>query len=111
MAADSANAFTYADLEMSRVDAHLNGEQELFVLLPARHAEALVSLIETVRQLQATRSLFARLGLGLRGLYATAKALVFHRRLFELSRVLVCHSANATWRASENGQVLFRFAR
>ena len=104
-----AGALTYADLEMSRVDAELNEQRELLILLPPRRARALISLIESTRDLQRRSSFFARLGPMARGLFATARALIFHYRLLELVRVLVYRSRSATWHASTDGNVLFRF--
>jgi hypothetical protein len=109
MAANHAPALTYADLEMSRVDAHLKSGRELLVVLPSHHAKVLVSLIENTRQLQRGASFSARIGPMWRGLYATFRALLFHRRLLELARVFVDFAQTASWQTVEGGQVLFRF--
>src|SRR5712692_7209827 len=95
-----AAALTYADLEMSRVDAELNAQHEVLILLPTRRAHALISLIESIRDLQRGSSFLARVGLMLRGLFATARALIFHYRLMELVRVLVYCARDATWHAA-----------
>ena len=109
MAADKAAALKYADLEMSRVDARLKDQRELLILLPPQRARVLVALIESTRDVQRGSSFFARLGPMCRGLYAVFRALIFHRRLAELVRVLVYYSSKATWHAVEDGQILFRF--
>lgn len=106
-----AGALTYADLEMSRVDAQLNEKRELLILLPPRRARALIALIESTRDLQRGSSLPARLGPMVRGLFATARALLFHYRLLELVRVVVDRSQSATWHANADGNVLFRFTQ
>jgi|SRR6266508_1305945 len=106
-----AAALTYADLEMSRVDAQLNEQHEVLILLPPRRARALISLIESTRDLQCGSSFLARVGPMFRGLFATARALLFHHRLMELVRALVYCARNATWQTSTDGNVLFRFTR
>lgn len=111
MAASMTGALTYADLQMSQIDARLNEQREVLILLPPRRARALIALIESTRDLQRGSSFVARLGPMIRGLYATARALIFHYRLLELVRLLVYRSRSATWHASADGNILFRFTQ
>jgi hypothetical protein len=106
-----ATAFTYSDLEMSRVDAELQRNRELLVVLSPDQARILIGLIEASRGLAQRLPLLARLRLLLSGLCATFRATLFHARLLDLSRVLVYFSASATWSIRSDGQFEFRFAR
>jgi hypothetical protein len=111
MAANMAAALKYEDLRMSQVDARLDEQRELLILLPPRHARVLVSLIESTRDVQRGASFLARLSPMCRSLYSIGRALVFHYRLLDLVRVLVYCSKSATWNATPDGDVLFRFTR
>jgi len=111
MAANMATALDYSQLEMSQVDAQLQRDGELLVVLSLERAAILISLIEASRGLPRRPPLLERLRLMFSGLWATVRAAVFHGRLMDLSRVLVYSSAKATWRTRDDGQIEFRFSR
>jgi hypothetical protein len=106
-----ANALSYSELEMSRVDAQLQRDGELRIVLSPKQAAILAALIESTRGLTRGPPILQRLRFMLSGLWATLRAVIFHGRLMDLSRVLVYCSATATWRSTDNGQVEFRFTR
>jgi len=108
-----ATMLTYPDLEMSKVDAQLKRDGELFVVLSPARAGLLIALVEASRGLtqRPKPPVPARLRLMFGGLWATLRAGLFHGRLMDLSRILVYFSASATWRAREDGQVEFKFSR
>jgi hypothetical protein len=104
-------SLTYSDLEMPRVDAQLERDRELLVVLPSRRAQVLIALIESSRGLTQRPSVAVRARLLVRGLWATFRATLFHGKLMNLSRVLVYASSSATWRSVANGDIEFRFSR
>jgi hypothetical protein len=108
MAEDHISPLTYADLDMSRVDAHLRARRELLIVLSPEHANVLASLIENTRQLQRATSFLTRVGPGMRALRSTFSALLFHGKLMELSRAIVDFSGKTNWQSLDDGQVLFR---
>jgi hypothetical protein len=100
---------TYADLDMSRLDAHVKSGRELLIALPTSHAKVLIALLENTGKLQRAKSFASRLGPAILALSATFRALLFHRKLIELARVIADLSEEATWKPTEGGHVLFRF--
>jgi hypothetical protein len=87
MAAAMATALTYPDLEMSKVDAQLQRDGELAVVLSPARAQLLIALIEVSRELtrHPKPRVHTRLRLMLRGLWATFRAGLFHGRLMDLA--------------------------
>lgn len=108
-----SSALRYAELEINRVDSLLSAEGELLVLLPPKHASALVSFIEATRTAQGwsvNRTPFlARLIPLAKSLLVTARITFMHSRLFALGQVIVLHSRSQTWEPLPDGDVLFRF--
>lgn len=104
-------ALTYSDLEMSRVDAQLGRDRELLVVLPTAQAQILIALIESIRGLSKRTSVLVCVRLLCRGLWATSRAVLFHGKLMNLSRVLVYASGGATWQSTSGGDTEFRFLR
>jgi hypothetical protein len=111
MAPSVTEALHYSELEMSKVDAQLQRDGELLVILSPQRAKILIALIEASRGLTRHPPIIARLRLLSSGLWATLRAVLFHGRLMDLSRVLVYFSASAICRARDDGHVEFRFSR
>ncbi len=104
-------AFTYSELELSRVDAELASAGAVTVVLSARTGRVLVGLVEAARIETSQSGILRRAHRVLRGLWSVVVAVSFHGRLFGLSRAIVQCSANTTWRRRSDGQWEFLFSR
>ena len=105
----------YGDLDMYQVDGRLAQHGEVLVSLPARHAYACIAFIEMVRAVKGGARnrvpLLVRVGRVLQGVLTILRVLIAHRRLLELSRVVILNTSVQTWERTGDGSFLFRFAR
>ena len=105
----------YQDLDMYQVDGMLAQTGEVRVSLPERHAYACIAFIEMVRAVKGgARSrvpLLGRVWRVLHGGLTLLRVLIAHRRLLELSRVVILNTSVQTWERTAEGSFLFRFAR
>jgi hypothetical protein len=105
----------YPELEMNHVDSLFSAQGELLVLLPAKHAEALASLIESTRVVQSwgrNRTPFlARLVPLAKGLLLTLRITIKHSHLSALYGVIALNSRSQTWEQQPDGHVLFCFKK
>jgi hypothetical protein len=108
-------ALEYRDLDMYQVDGRLAQTGEVLVSLPERHAYACIAFIEMVRAVKGGArsrvSLLGRVGRVLQGGLTILRILIAHRRLLELSRVVILNTSVQTWERTAEGSFLFRFAR
>ena len=109
------SALHYDDIETNRVEAIFGDNGELLVSLPANHASALISFIETIRVTNSWGEkripYHARLVPLVKGLLVILRILLKHSRLFDLGGVIVLKSTSQTWEQLPDGQVLFRIMR
>jgi hypothetical protein len=105
----------YRDLDMYQVDGMLSQNGEVRVSLPERHAYACIAFIEMVRTVKGGARnrvpLLVRVWRVLHGGLTILHVLIAHRRLLELSRVIILNTAVQTWERTAEGSFLFRFAR
>ncbi len=105
----------YQDLDLDQVDRMLSQNGELLVSLPERHASACIALIEMVRAAKSWSSnrapVLVRVWRLLKGFLVVLRVLIAHRRLLELSRVVILHTSVQTWEQTADGNFLFRFVR
>lgn len=108
-------ALEYRDLDMYQVDGMLAQNGEIFVSLPERHAYACIAFIEMVRAVKGGASnrvpLLVRAWRVLTGVLTMLRVLIAHRRLLELSRVIILNTSVQTWERTGEGSFLFRFVR
>lgn len=108
-------ALEYRDLDLYRVDGMLAQHGEVRVSLPEHHAYACIAFIEMVRGVRSgARSrapLLVRVWGVLQGVLTMLRVLTAHRRLLELSRVVILNTSVQTWERREDGSFLFRFVR
>jgi hypothetical protein len=109
------SALRYDDLDMNRVDAIFDEKGEILISLPANHASALISFIETMQVTQSWSKnhtpFLARLAPLAKGLLVTLRIAIKHSRLIDLGRVIVLNLTSQTWEKLPDGHVLFRFMR
>ena len=105
----------YRDLDMYQVDGMLSQHGEVLVSLPERHAYACIAFIEMVRAVKGgSRNrvpLLVRVWRVLKGVLTILRVLIAHRRLLELSRMVILNTSVQTWERTADGSFLFRFAR
>ena len=103
----------YSELESHRVDTRLSEDRQLHVSLAAKHAAALIALIETTRVVQGwgvTGTPFlARLSPLGKGLFLILRILLLHSRLLALISVIVLNSRTQIWEQHTDGHVMFTF--
>ena len=108
-------ALEYRDLDLYRVDGMLSQHGEVLVSLPERHAYACIAFIEMVRAVRSGSSnrvsLLVRVWRVLQGVLTILRLLIAHRRLLELSRVVILNTSVQTWERTGEGSFLFRFVR
>jgi hypothetical protein len=105
----------YRDLDMYQVDGMLSQNGEVLVSLPERHAYACIAFIEMVRAVKGGSRdrvpLLVRVWRVLQGVLTILRVLIAHRRLLELSRVIILNTSVQTWERTGEGSFLFRFVR
>ena len=95
------------DLDMYQVDGMLAQTGEARVSLPERHAYAGIAFIEMVRAVKGgARNRVPLLGRAwrvLQGGLTILRVLIAHRRLLELSRVVILNTSVQTWERTGGG--------
>lgn len=103
--------FTYTNLDALPITSLFLQRGQVIIEIPEKHVKAGVDFIDITRRVSHSRGLpyFRRLALIIKDLCTTARIMILHSGIINLSHVIILHDPDAHWGKSSGGNSLLYF--